>query len=270
MSSTNPFPLPGILPGGGSRADNYIRSVIVKYRPTPATLLLVGQAEAGLAPHIRAWANGCLLSLTRSGSFAKGTTIQGDSDLDLLVSLRPDTQGTMADLYGGLGRFLTTRGYVVRQQNVSMRVASCGLNVDVTPAKRQPGLTNDHTLYRSKAKTWTKTNMHRHIQLIRTCGRIPEIRALKIWRLVHRLDFPSFCLELVVLEALHGHAVGRLEANVVSVFEFLADKLIDCRIEDPSNSENIVSDDLTVAEKQAIADIASRSLNEGYWERIIW
>ena len=269
-SGSTPFPPFAVLPPAATQGDRYIWSVIAKYRPGPAAIAMVDRAQAGLAPHIRAWAGQCLVSLFRSGSFAKGTTIRGDSDLDLLVSLRSDTQGTMAELYGSLGRFLTTRRYTVRHQNVSVRVVSAGLNVDVTPAKRQPGIGYDHTLYRSKARTWTKTNVHRHIQLIKTCRRIPEIRAMKIWRTVHGLDFPSFHLELVVLEALRGHAFGRLEANVPSTLEFLSNRLIHCRIEDPSNSANILSDELTAAEKQAIADQAGRSLAERYWERILW
>jgi len=268
--STNPFSFLGIIPGPTSQGDRYIWSVIAKQRTPPATFLLAGQAQSVLAPLITSWAGGYLLSVTRSGSFAKGTTIKGDSDLDLLVSLRSDAPGTMAELYRSLEQFVSTRGYVVRQQNVSIRVASCGLTVDITPARRHPGLGNDHTLYRSRARTWTKTNVYRHIQLIKGCGRIPEIRALKIWRSIHGMDFPSFYLELVVLEALRGHAIGRLEANVLSVLRFLADELEDRRIVDPSNAGNVVSEDLTVAEKQAIANQASRCLNEQSWGQIIW
>jgi hypothetical protein len=161
-------------------------------------------------------------------------------------------------------------GYVVRQQNVSIRVVVSGLTVDVTPARQQPGLGNDHTLYRSRARTWTKTNVHRHIQLIKQSGRIPEIRALKIWRSLRQLDFPSFYLELVVLETLRGHAIGRLERNVSSALDFLADGFVGCHIEDPSNSANVVSDDLTAAQQQAIAEQAAQSANESYWDRIIW
>jgi hypothetical protein len=42
------------------------------------------------------------------------------------------------------------------------------------------------------------------------------------------------------------------------------------RIEDPANTNNILSDDLTDAEKRAVAAAARASLSKQRWEEVIW
>jgi hypothetical protein len=42
------------------------------------------------------------------------------------------------------------------------------------------------------------------------------------------------------------------------------------RVVDPANTNNVLSDDLTQAEKQRIAAQAAQSAREQSWDRIIW
>lgn len=97
-----------------------------------------------------------------------------------------------------------------------------------------------------------------------------EIRAIKIWRNLHQLDFPSFYLELTVLDALSGKSRNQLAANFLTVLEYLRDSLVNARVIDPANSNNTVSDDLSSAEKQVVANAAATSRNKPYWSDIIW
>lgn len=39
---------------------------------------------------------------------------------------------------------------------------------------------------------------------------------------------------------------------------------------DPANTANVISDDLTAAEKKKIAQAAGKSLEEPYWEQVLW
>jgi hypothetical protein len=59
-----------------------------------------------------------------------------------------------------------------------------------------------NSLYRSKPNTWTQTNISTYISHVVNSGRTDEIRILKIWRQLHGLTFPSFFLELAVINAL--------------------------------------------------------------------
>ena len=74
-----------------------------------------------------------------------------------------------------------------------------GANVDFVPGKRQDNYGSDHSLYRRKADTWTKTNVDKHVNVVAGSGRLNEIRASKIWRERHQLEFPSLYLELMVI-----------------------------------------------------------------------
>ena len=123
-------------------------------------------------------------------------------------------------------------------------------------------------LYRKKANTWTKTNIQTHINLIRGSRRTEEIRVVKLWRDQWGLAFPSIYLELAALEALHGEPIGRLSENVTDVLRYLSARLTATRIVDPANTNNVISDDLSISGKQAIAAAAQRALN-GSWESLV-
>src|SRR5205809_6601999 len=117
---------------------------------------------------------------------------------------------------------MTEQGYTPKRQNVSINVKVNGYSVDLVPAKRQDTYTDDHSLYRRKADTWTKTNVTKHINHVKQGGRIIESRIVKLWRNQKALDFPSFYLELTVINALSGKN-GTLSDNVWTVCEYLRD-----------------------------------------------
>lgn len=136
------------------------------------------------------------------------------------------------------------------------------------PARKQAGNTADASLYRRKADSWTLTNVDRHIELIANSGRRDEIRIMKIWLSLHQLDVPSFYIELLVLEALAGCRYG-LAPNTVRVLEFIRDRARTLRLVDPSNTNNIVSDDVTLAERGQLVSLATRALS-GNWTSFVW
>lgn len=130
--------------------------------------------------------------------------------------------------------------------------------------------TNYHSLYLRKRDSWTQTNVAMHVDSVRSSGRLKEIRALKIWRMLHGLDFPSIYLELFAIDALAGRSRSALAENVLHVLRTISSSLTSTRIVDPANTNNILSDDLTKAEKQQIAAQATKSACEQSWGSIIW
>jgi hypothetical protein len=251
--------------------DQYIRLVIAKHRVksnTAARTLLTAAQQ--LCRSIRKWADPYLTGIQCTGSYAKGTNIVGTTDLDLLISLRPMTPFSVQQIYERLATYLKARGYSIRKQNVSIGVNYKNVSIDLVPGRKQPGSTYDHTLWRRKARKWTKTNVHRHVLLVKQSGRLDEIRAIKIWRKLHSLEFPSFYLELSVIKALMGRTRFRIASNLSTVFEYLAHDFVNATILDPSNSNNKISDELTDEEKQVIAHAAHLALLEPYWSNVIW
>jgi len=220
-----------------------------------------------LRPVLVSWAGQNLVGLFPSGSFAKGTANHSGTDIDVFVSLSSAVNDTLKEIYNKLNGRLIELRYTPKKQNVSINIRVNGYSVDLVPGKRQDTVSTDHSLYRNRADTWTKTNVVKHIQHVRSFNRINETRIVKLWRKQKGLEFPSFYLELAVIEALRGCQTN-LSANVVRVLEYLRDSFVNARIVDPANTNNIISEDLTVAEKNAIRLRADSSL-KGSWSDVV-
>ena len=135
-----------------------------------------------------------------SSSFAKGTANNSGTDIDLFVSLASTTTNPLKELYDSLAATLQKAGYTPRRQNVSLGIRVGNYDVDMVPAKRQSSWGDDHSLYKQRADTWTKTNVAQHIALVSRSGRTEGIRIIKLWRKQKGIDFLSF----FVLSRTHG------------------------------------------------------------------
>ncbi len=264
-----PAGLPASLPAA-LNPDRYLFQVLYRYRVNEMRRMAALRTARSLFPMIRQWAGPYLRSLDFSGSMRKGTAVLGTTDLDLFISLAHEWPDKLGDIYASLL-------YVARQnslspvpQNVSIRISYQGYDIDLVPARRLPFSTTYHSLYRRKIGRWTQTNVQRHISYVRNSGRLWEIRATKIWRSLHGLDFSSFLLELAVIDALTGARVGLTAKNFSEVLYYLGYVFPGARLVDPANTSNVVSDDLTAAEKQEIASRAQISLALGDLWKVIW
>ena len=221
--------------------NKYLQRVISRYVPKLDHLVRVKKVSSKLVPYIRYWAYPYFLSILPAGSFAKGTSIASNTDIDLFISLKPTLPGALEKHYKNFADWMRIRGFSVREQNVSIRVNYTGFNIDLIPGKRQPGVTFDHSIYFNKRDTWKKTNVKKHIKYVKKYKRIREIRAIKIWRNLNKLEFPSFYLELCVINALKSRSVSlvhpsiALPNNLLRIFEYLSTDFINARIVDPSN-----------------------------------
>lgn len=210
-----------------------------------------------------------MLAMNPSGSFMKGTANKSGTDIDLFVCLSEQTTETLKEIYDKLFGRMKEKGYVPTRQDVSIHVRVNGHSVDLVPGKRQNSYCDDYSLYRRKANTWTKTNVVKHINHVIRAGRLSESRIIKLWRNQKGLDFPSFFLELTVIDALSRQPYGTLANNVWKVFQYLRDRFPAARIVDPANTNNIISDDLAAAEKTRIKTVAEQTLKASNWDQIV-
>lgn len=248
--------------------NNYVMRVVATHAPAP----LSSATYQALVQLLIAWGGSFLTGVYLSGSYAKQTTVRGSTDLDLLVSLDSSVYNagwTLGSIYENLATFLPKNGYSARKQNVSIGTKIGQFQVDVVPGVKRPGNTNDHSLYLSKRQSWTQTNIQMHINQVLGSQRATEIRAAKIWRNSRGLTFPSFYLELSVLQALKNQPTNAPAANFLKVLDYLRDSFVQQRIQDPANTNNWISDDLTVAEKQSIQKHATASRAKQNWISII-
>jgi predicted nucleotidyltransferase len=252
--------------------DDYVRSIVARH--APQVIFVAQQKINELSPHIHAWANGHAYEIKLSGSLAKGTCIAGSSDIDIFISLHPSVKdnpiNTLEYIYNTLRNRLNGAGYTAREQNVSLGINHTGLKVDLVAGVKHHPLGLDHSIWKRKKGTWTKTNIDEHINYVSQSGRVEDIKAVKIWKKLRALDFPSFYLELSVIEALSGKPFNGSPAdNFATVMRYLQDDFKDKVMLDPSNQANEVSEELSLAEKGIISGAAQLTL-QGNWNQAIW
>jgi tRNA nucleotidyltransferase (CCA-adding enzyme) len=191
-------------------ADQYLNQIITKYQINEAG---VKTQVKLIYPTIQRWANRFLVEAIYSGSIAKGTAISLSTDADVFISLSSTTSETLSQIYTTLYNALSQPGYQARKQNVSIGVTSGGYKIDFVPGKRQSQYGYDHSIYMNKKNTWTMTNVKTHVSHVAGSNRIKEVKLTKIWRELNKLDFPSFYLELAVIDHLSGRSYGDLSGN---------------------------------------------------------
>jgi tRNA nucleotidyltransferase (CCA-adding enzyme) len=173
-------------------ADNYLHNILNREAVDTGPFSPVRGVQAQIQPVIAQWAGNRLAGIGVSGSFMKGTANRSGTDIDLFISLTQNTSETLKEVYERLFSRMEQNGYRPRRQNVSINVRANGYSVDLVPGKQQGIYTTDHSIFRRRADTWTKTNVATHIVHIRQHNRLSESRILKLWRDQKALDFPSF------------------------------------------------------------------------------
>lgn len=250
--------------------DEYILSILKKYEVPRGPESAAEQAASRIAPKIQRWAGDWLVALSYSGSYAKQTAVHGVTDVDIFISLKPEMPGTLKKIYDELFTLATLHGWHPRRQNVSIGISINGTDLDLIPGRAQAGYESYHDLYWLKSDTLRQTDVHLHVDTVAKSPHLREIQAVKIWRHIHQLDWPSLYVEFFVMNALAGKSADSLAYNVLSALETIGATLETTCIVDPANLDNILSDELTSQEKKTIADQANKSAAQQHWEDILW
>jgi hypothetical protein len=248
-------------------ADEYLTSILRRYQVN-----VLGAEAAGnsLLPTLQRWGGNSLLSVEFSGSLAKETAVSIGSDADIFLSLSSSVNETLVDIYDTLYSAVTNAGYAAKKQNVSIGVTCNGYSIDLVPGRRISQYGNEHSLYVRKLQSWKKADVRKHITYVQGSKRINEIKLVKIWRQLHKLEFPSFFLEMAVINALAFARHGDLANNFLKCLSFIKDNIRTVSYTDPANTNNCISDLCTATEKIIIANQASISLSQQSWESIVW
>ncbi|MBP7809072.1 MAG: nucleotidyltransferase domain-containing protein [Bacteroidia bacterium] len=252
--------------------NTYIQEIIDQKKATPISIDN-GHVQS-LIKHIIEWAGNDFSEVFVAGSSAKGTALIGSSDLDLFISLKAGMSDRLEDNFHSLAEMFSVKKITFRRQNVSVRVTYYGLQIDLVPGKKKPRSRQRHTLYmhREENQDRIETNVKKHIKYVIESGRINEILAMKIWRDLNGLVFPSMYLEMYVIKALKGKWSTRkfLARNFLHVLEDLSKYIHSTAIYDPSNGSNSISNELGKADKNRIQKAAEESLNKEFMNEIIY
>ena len=210
-----------------------------------------------------------------SGSYAKHTAINIKYDLDLAAPFKRNSFSTLEEMYETVFRFFQTTFFDAqligkRRQRVSVgltfQVGNQQVEIDVVPGReltageyqRGGGLEfKDLNLYDSKDRTSIQTNIQKHIDLISGNDRERNvIRLLKVWKVRKQKSLKSFLIELLTIKAFEraGNIPAGVWEQLKRTMEFIRDNIETIRLEDPANSNNIVSNTMTALEKQQLAN----------------
>jgi hypothetical protein len=250
--------------------DDYILSILKKYEVLRGPESSAEQAAKRIAPKIQRWAGGWLSDLSYSGAYAKQTAVHGITDVDLFISLKPEMPGTLKKIYDELFTLAALHGWNPRRKNVAIAISIHGMDLDLIPGRAQAGFDNYHDLYWLQSDSCRQTDLALHVETVAKSDRFREIQAIKIWQHVHQLAWPSFYLELFVINALTGRSTDSLAHNVLHLLDTIGAALETACLLDPANPDNVLSLDLTPQEKKTIAEQAQRSATEQHWEDILW
>ena len=249
--------------------DQYAASIVEKYRVIPDMNSTSLHAADKIIPLIKQWGKQHLLGLTLSGAYAKSTAISLSSDVDVLIALDAASGLEMKAIFWSLFEYLSDRDLNPHTRDVSIRLRSKGLNVDLIPACRDRE-SSRHALFNKRSGKTVHTDITRHVHLVASSGRQQEICAFKIWRERISLDFPSLYLECTVLRALGTERYGQLADNILAGLRYLSHRFEQAAVSDPANPDNVLSNDLSATDKQAIATAARDALYDENWKKIIW
>ncbi len=91
--------------------DEYVEAILVKYAVSRGPNSPAEQLGSAVAGPLRSWASQYLSALQYSGSYAKETGVHGISDLDVFISLKSETPGTLKELYNQLHSLANNQGW---------------------------------------------------------------------------------------------------------------------------------------------------------------
>lgn len=249
--------------------DLYLLATIGRHRVPDGPEATPNRVRTQLMPRLRRWGGKHLEGVTVSGSYGKGTAIRnaalapGDVDVDLFLGLAPETPGPLAAQQVSLTEHF--REYQPLAANVSIRILVGNTRVDLVAGRR---LGADHTLWQMRRSSWVRTNVAEQIRYVRESGRLDEILAAKVWRRKQGVYFPSYCLELAVIQGAEGGPAG-LSERFRGVLEWLAEELPGAALRDPGNRSNDVSELMTGEEKWRVAHAAWMSLRARSWTEVV-
>jgi hypothetical protein len=250
-------------------AQDYLQSLLNSQNLQEGELSALRKLRETIEAQLRSGL-GKLERVYYAGSFAKGTMIREHYDLDIVLYWGNDCGFTLEGIYNGVGKVLNEHWKVVKPKTVSWELPfEGGFHIDVVPGRALDGTFKYANLYRRDTKSSLQTSIKVHIDTVRDSGRRDAIRLIKLWRKRRGLPLiKSLALELLTINACSGKPSSDLAKQVWATFEYLRDNITTVRLVDPANSNNIISDQISSQDKQAIKQAAINALAAKTWEAI--
>jgi Second Messenger Oligonucleotide or Dinucleotide Synthetase domain len=197
-----------------------------------------------------------------AGSFGKKTMIRARYDLDIVVYWPHTAPYTIEGIYDAVGGVLKKHWESVNSKTVCWELPfRDGFHIDIVPGRALDAKYYEANLYCTDTKTRLKTSLKAHIDTIANSGRIPIIRLMKLWKERRQVPFKkSFLLELMTIEGCKGKKVDDYPGQIFGALTYIRDNIINCNFKDPANSNNDLSEDLSLDARRRIKAAAESAI----------
>jgi hypothetical protein len=205
-----------------------------------------------------------------AGSFGKKTMIREQYDLDIVVYWDKDCGYTLKEIFNGVGNVLRQHWTLVNRKTVAWELPfQGGFHIDVVPGSAIDNSFKYANLYRSDNDSSLQTSIKVHIDTVRNSGRSDAIRLMKLWRKRKNVPFKkSLALELITIDGCTGKLTSDLEGQLLATFRHIKDKILTIRLVDPANTNNILSDEISIIDKILIQNAAKAAIDAQYWWQV--
>ncbi|MBD3211068.1 MAG: hypothetical protein GF311_00545 [Candidatus Lokiarchaeota archaeon] len=201
-----------------------------------------------------------------AGSYAKGTMIKTNYDLDIVAYWSPFYNHSVSELYYNVGKLLDRNWKGVSQKTVGWQIQFRGnFHIDVIPGKLKPDKKDYAYLYNKDINGRFETSVKKQVKFIKRKRRQKTIRLLKLWKIRKNVPIKTFILELLTVFACKGIPRKNLGDQLRATFNFMKNEILRIKLFDPANSNNLVSNDLTIEQKHRIKNLADQALNAKNW-----
>lgn len=206
-----------------------------------------------------------------AGSYGKKTLIRASYDLDIIIYWPSNSPLTLQEIYKNVGSILQRNWKSVHSKRVGWELPFQGdFHIDIVPGKSSSADYKYAYLYNSRTNNRFQTSIKIHIDTVRDSGRRDVIRLMKLWKERKKVPISSFILEQMVIDGCNERraSLTNLEPQLMASFHYINDNILNKRILDPANSNNVISDDLSNEEKNRIRKLANEALEAKKWSEV--
>lgn len=204
-----------------------------------------------------------------AGSYGKDTIIRESYDLDIVAYWPSDCGYSLKDIFDGVGTVIRKQWANAYPKTVAWEIPfQGGFHIDVVPGRALDNTFKYANLYRRDKDSSLKTSIKVHIDTIRDSGRREAIRLMKLWKARKKIPFKTFVLELMTIDGCKGQSLSELEPQLNAAFQYIRDNIVSARIVDPANSNNVISDDISYADKLTIKAAAQAAIDARSWRDV--
>lgn len=205
-----------------------------------------------------------------AGSYAKGTMIRASYDLDIVLYWPTNFNYSPKNLYIEVGGVLQSKGRNPRSKKVGWEIPFPGnFHIDVIPGKTILKKQNYAYLFNSDTEGRFQTNVKKQVNYVKRSNRHDVIKLMKLWKIRKDVPIKTFILENMIIEGCKDITRSILEHQLIGAFKHLSEEIVETKIFDPSNINNLISNDITDEEKHRIKILADQAINAPYWREVL-